>query len=194
MILKMYPVFRLRARHSFLVLTMLPAVMLGCSSTPAPTTVPIEQTVLQSSECQAMSSSPKPSRVYSCKSDIGSVFVATLKDCSIPEKFSFKATTRQLLVGLTEMKVVKQEPVPATPTNMLQSVILGTIDADPVMMSTFTFREKDCVNDIIIWQGIKSSEEPSNDSITAFSESSKKLAAQLVNDKSLVHDVTPTEG
>jgi hypothetical protein len=192
--LKMYPVFGLRARHSFLVLTMLCAAVWGCSSSPSPVTVPIEQTALKSGDCQRLASAAKPSVVYSCKGDTGPVFVATLKDCSIPEKLSFQATTRQLLVGLTGMKVVKQEPVPVGSVNMLQSVVTGAIDADPVMMSTFTYRDKSCVNDIILWQGMQSAQEPSQATIAAFSESSRKIATSLLNDKSLVHDVTPTEG
>jgi hypothetical protein len=194
MTLKMYPVFGLRASCSFLVKTAAYALLCGCSSTSAPITVPIESTVLAHEDCQRLATSSASSVVYQCKSDVGPVFVATLKDCSIPEKFSFQATTRQLLVGLTGMRVVKQEPVPVGSVNMLQSVITGAIDADPVLMSTFTYRKKNCVTDIVLWQGAASPNELSNEQVSAFGESSRKLAGALLNDSMVVQDVTITEG
>jgi hypothetical protein len=132
--------------------------------------------------------------VYSCRSEVGPIFVATLKDCSIPEKFSFQATTRQLMVGLVGAKVAHQATVSMGTFNTLQSVVTGTIDAEPVMMSTFTYRKKECVTDIVLWQAVAPDSLSQSDKVSAFSESSKRLASALLNEKLLVQDVTPSEG
>jgi hypothetical protein len=122
------------------------------------------------------------------------MFVATLKDCSIPEKFSFQATTRQLMVGLVGAKVARQAPVSMGKFNTLQSVVTGTMDAEPVMMSTFTYRNKECVTDIVLWQGVPADSLAQADKVSAFSDSSKRLASALLNENLLVQDVTPSEG
>jgi hypothetical protein len=114
-----------------------------------------------------------------------------MKDCSISEKSSFQATTRQLLVGLIGAKVARQTSVPVGDTNMLQSVITGTVDADPVILSTFTFRRTNCVTDIILWQSSEPGTAVAEERLDAFAESSKKLATSLLNDELMVHDVTP---
>jgi hypothetical protein len=153
----------------------------------------METTRLSSEECTKLPASQAPSVVYSCKSDAGQVFVATLKDCSIPEKFSFQATTRQLMVGLVGAKVAHQAPVSMGKFNTLQSVVTGTIDADPVMMSTFTYRAQRCVTDIIVWQAVAADDLQRAEKIELFSESSKKLVTSLANEYLQVQDVTPTE-
>jgi hypothetical protein len=191
--LQMYRFFRDCARCSFLVIATT-YTLLGCSSGPMPVTVPLESTRLAHEDCRRLQESSAPSVVYSCQTDLGPIFVATLKDCSIPEKFSFQATTRQLMVGLVGAKVAHQGPVSMGTFNTLQSVVTGTIDAEPVIMSTFTYRNKDCVTDIVLWQGVSADDLAKADRVNAFSESSKKLASALLNDNLLVQDVTPTEG
>jgi hypothetical protein len=117
-----------------------------------------------------------------------------MKDCSIPEKFSFQATTRQLLVGLVGTKVARQTPVLVGGRKMLQSVITGTVDADPVILSTLTFRQANCVTDIVLWQSAGTEAVVPEDRLDAFAESTQKLTTSLLNDELLVHDVTPTQG
>jgi hypothetical protein len=189
----MYRFFRDGARCSFLVIAAT-YTLLGCSSGPMPVTVPLESTRLAHEACQRLQGSAAPSVVYRCQSDIGPIFVATLKDCSIPEKFSFQATTRQLMVGLVGAKVARQAPVNMGNFNALQSVVTGTMDAEPVMMSAFTYRNKECITDIILWQAVSPDTLEQDEKVTTFSESSKRLASALLNEKLLVQDVTPTEG
>jgi hypothetical protein len=193
MILQMYRFFRDGARCSFLVIATT-YTLLGCSSGPMPVTVPLESTRLAHEDCHRLEGSAAPAVVYRCQSDVGPVFVATLKDCSIPEKFSFQATTRQLMVGVVGAKVAHQGSVNMGTFNTLQSVVTGTIDAEPVMMSTFTYRKQECVTDIILWQALSPDTVDQVDRVAAFSESSKKLASALLNEKLLVQDVTPSEG
>jgi hypothetical protein len=191
--LQMYRFFRDGARCSFLVIAVT-YTLLGCSSGPMPVTVPLESTRLAHEACRRLESSSAPSVVYRCESDLGPMFVATLKDCSIPEKFSFQATTRQLMVGLVGAKVARQAPVSMGKFNTLQSVVTGTMDAEPVMMSTFTYRNKECVTDIVLWQGVPADSLAQADKVSAFSDSSKRLASALLNENLLVQDVTPSEG
>jgi len=131
--------------------------------------------------------------VYSCHASDTEIFVTTLKDCSIPEKFTFQTTTRQLFVGLLGLKVISQESVPFGQTKALQTVVTGTLDAEPVLMSAFTFRKDNCVTDIVLWQGAESTELAS-ETITAFAQSSTRLTTSLLHESLPVHNESDATG
>lgn len=175
MIINFYSLFRVTASASFLS-----CAVLACSSTPVPTTVPLESVVVRQDACKRLSGPLRPPVVYECKISEAKVFATTLKDCSIPEKFTFQTTTRQLFVGLLGLKVISQNPVQFGSTRALQTVVTGTLDAEPVLMSAFTFRQRDCVTDIVLWQGADSAQVP-EDKIAAFAESSSKLTTLLLD-------------
>jgi len=169
-----YSGLKLTARASFIGYALL-----ACSSTPAPTTVPLESVVVQSDACKRIANRPLSPVVYECQTSGNKIFATTLKDCSIPEKLTFQTTTRQLLVGMVGLKVISQEPVQFGATKTLQTVVTGTLDAEPVMMSTFTFRNSSCVTDIILWQG-SSSSQTSTEKLADFTRSSSELTGILL--------------
>jgi hypothetical protein len=107
------------------------------------------------------------------------MFVTTVKDCSIPEKFTFQATTRQLLVGVMDLTVMSQEPETLNSVKTLHSIVHGTMDVDPFIMSIYTFHQNDCITDLVVWKG-SSRLKPSPDETTKFSEVSSSLAKNLV--------------
>jgi hypothetical protein len=127
--------------------------------------------------------------LYQCESAGGPVFVTTLKDCSIPEKFTFQATTRQLLVGVMDLKVENQQPVKFSEVKALHSVVSGTMDADPFLMSIFTFHEDTCVTDLVLWRG-RSPEKPSTEDTSTFGNLTSKLAERLVPKLVLAEDLS----
>jgi hypothetical protein len=177
-----YSVFKHTASASFLSF-----VLLACSSTPAPTTVPLESVTLQADGCVKISGPLESSVLYRCSDGNEDIFVTSLKDCSIPEKFTFQTTTRQLFVGLLGLKVISQEPVSLGETKALQTVVTGTLDAEPVIMSTFTFRRNKCVTDIVLWRSV-ASVNPGADSVSRFTNSSKQITASLFNEPLTVPD------
>jgi hypothetical protein len=121
------------------------------------------------------------------------VYVSALKDCSISEKFTLQATTRQLFVGLSGLKVVSQEPVTLGSIQTLHSVVQGTVDADPVAMSTFTFREDSCVRDLAMWRSLLPA-KAGHAEVSDFVSESIDLAKLLIADNHLAEDVSGTEG
>jgi hypothetical protein len=179
-----YSVFQHTASISFLSL-----VILACSSGPAPTTVPLESVALKADKCAKISGPSATPALYQCGDAGERIFVTSLKDCSISEKFTFQTTTRQLFVGLLGLKVVSQESVSLGDTKALQTVVTGTLDAEPVIMSAFTFRRNRCVTDIVLWRST-SSAEPDADSVVAFTSSSKQLTNSLFNEPLTVPDAS----
>jgi hypothetical protein len=121
------------------------------------------------------------------------VYVSALKDCSISEKFTLQATTRQLFVGLSGLKVVSQEPVTLGTTQTLHSVVQGTVDADPVAMSTFTFRKDNCVRDMVMWRSLLPA-KGGHPEVSTFVGESIDLAKLLITDNHLAEDVGVSEG
>lgn len=131
--------------------------------------------------------------VYSCTTPSGTIFVSSLKDCSIKEKFTFQATTRQLFVGLVGLKVVWQEPVKLGATPALQSVVQGALDADPIIMATFTFRQDACITDLVFWKG-NPQMDMSEGYVSTFTAETKSLADSLITENLLAEDVSRVAG
>jgi hypothetical protein len=171
-----YSVFKVTARASFLS-----CALLACSSQPAPTTVPLESVAVHHQACKRLSGPLAAPAVYECQGSDSSLFATTLKDCSIPEKFTFQTTTRQLFVGLLGLRVISQEPVQIGNTKALQTVVTGTLDAESVLMAAFTFRKQNCVTDIVLWRGANSA-HISDNSLATFARSTSQLTALLLDD------------
>lgn len=185
----MYPFLIRGASTSFFAAL---AVLTACSgsSGPPPETLPINSATLNdASRCQKTNGVGGASNLYRCESDSGPIFVTTLKDCSIPEKFTFQATTRQLLVGVMDLAVETQEPVKFDSTKALHSVVSGTMDADPFLMSIFTFHEGPCLTDLVLWRG-RSASKPSKEDSIQFGDVTSKLAQRLVPKLIFVKDTT----
>jgi hypothetical protein len=184
----MYP-FSLRgASTSFLVVL---GLLWGCSgsSSPPPKTLPLDSIALDDNpQCDRVTGHDRGVILYRCESVGGPVYVTTLKDCSIPEKFTFQATTRQLLVGVMDLKVENQQPVQFSDVKALHSVVSGTMDADPFLMSIFTFHESTCITDLVLWRGRKP-EKPSAEDTSNFGNLTSKLAERLVPKLVLVEDL-----
>lgn len=150
-------------------------------------TLPLPGAALVASSGCTKLSDTDGAKVYQCKDDASEnpLFVTVLRDCSISEKFSHRATTRQLLVGFSHLKVLNQEPVALGEQKVLRSVVAGILDVEPVYVSTFTLRNGSCVTDLVIWT---KSEEASRATVGTlgietvaqrFSDSSTHLAQKF---------------
>lgn len=167
------------ARTSFAVALLI--WISGCGGATQTThSVRIAPEVLHSSNrCEGFDGGPSvPNSVIRCHTAAGQLFATILEDCSIPEKFTFQATTRQLLVGMTSMSIISQTPVSGGKAKELHSVVKGVIDAEPVLLSFFTSRREGCVSDLVMWKGVPQGDLAA-DYITQFTEASRELAAIL---------------
>ncbi len=185
----MYSVLRRGASTSFFVLT---AAVAGCGGSgvagPDPVAIPIPQRSLSdAAECQSVEQIESSPPVYRCEHSGGPVFVATLRDCQVSEKFSFQATTRQLFVGVTGLKVISQAPVTFGGRKALQTLVTGTLDAQPLSVSTFTYREHGCVNDVVVWRTESTSESEAG-APQAFTALSQSLAERVLGASMEPHD------
>ncbi len=187
----MYTVFQQGARCSFYTAVCSVWALAGCSSAPTPQIVPIEAVARHQHRCTKLENAS--SRIDLCPSRNGAVFVSVVNDCSISEKFTLQATTRQLFVGLTGLKVISQEPVTLGSTQALHSVVQGTVDADPIAMSTFTFRNGNCVRDLVMWRSLLPSKAGHAD-VETFVDESVELAELLVADNHVAETVSGSEG
>ena len=180
----MYPFSMHAARTSFAVALAGLQMLLSVSACSGPTqtthSLRIAPEVLQSSNlCEGFDGgSSAPNSVIRCQTVAGPLFATILEDCAIPERYTFQATTRQLLVGMTNMSIISQTPLLSGSTKTLHSVVRGSIDAEPVLLSLFTSRKGGCVTDLVIWRGFANS-EASNEVLARFTDASRALAATL---------------
>ena len=185
----MYSVLRLGASTSLLrltcvTLTTLFAVGCGGSSSVGPEPVDLAvdpHSLAEEGACRSTEQLSTSPFVYRCESERGPVFISTFKDCSVSEKFSFQATTRQLFVGVTGLTILSQEPVSFGSRKALQTLVSGTLDAQPLAVSTFTFREGSCVSDVVVW---RTEDRPlsAGDSSRAFASLSQSIAEHVLGD------------
>jgi len=174
----MYPFLFRGASTSFLLFV---ATLCACSSGPAnpPVSVPLNSPQIREAAHCEKQRGDHGANIYQCESDLGPVFVTTVKDCSIPEKFTFQATTRQLLVGVVDLTVLTQNPITFNALKALHSVVHGTMDVDPFIMSIYTFHQNECVTDLVVWKG-SSRTKPSPEDTSKFSDVSTAIAQHLV--------------
>jgi hypothetical protein len=175
----MYLVSTQSARTSFFLLL---AWACGCSGVAETThTIRIAPEVLSAgAACEAFDGGASaPNSIIQCQSSAGPLFATLLEDCSIPEKFTFQATTRQLMVGMTGLQIVSQTPVAVAGTNVLHTVVRGSIDAEPVVLSTFTKRRGGCISDLVLWKATPRA-DVSPDEVSTFTAASRELATLLV--------------
>jgi hypothetical protein len=153
----------------------------GCSSGPSnpPVSVPLPAPEIKEAANCAKERGDHGANIYKCPSELGPIFVTTVKDCSIPEKFTFQATTRQLLVGVMDLTVMSQDPVSFNSHKALRSVVHGTMDVDPFIMSIYTFHQNECVTDLVVWRE-SSRQKPSSEDTDHFTRVSSDIAQRLV--------------
>ena len=150
-----YRILDFTARHSFIVALL---TLLGCSSTPTPSSPSLHFNKPSDVTCREASFSSRNPLVYACTigkdtaSHNRAVFVTAISDCSLPEPLSLNASTRKLLVGLVNTTILDQSSVSRGVEKTLVTLVSGIMDAEPIVMVTFTRRNHSCIEDVVAWQ------------------------------------------
>lgn len=168
-----------------MLLVSFTTVIFGCggSTAPAPALLPLTNEMLSSARgCRHISSEGAELPVSVCETPHGSLFVTAMQQCGVPDKFSYQATTRQLLVGITNLEFVNQTPVPIGDRKVLRSTFRGMIDAEKILGATFTHRSDGCITDLVVW---KLAPSPLNapEEIDIFTRDATELAFKLRPDE-----------
>jgi hypothetical protein len=82
--------------------------------------------------------------------DSGS-YLTGLAQCGVGRTASAIATTRQLLVGLKDVEILKKERVMFNGEGVHFSRIKAKLDDHLLDIICLSFRHENCVNDIVIW-------------------------------------------
>ena len=102
-------------------------------------------------DCSPVNSSGQAGSVV-CTADGLQAFATTVEECGISDKFTTRATTRQLLVGLTDIKFLSQDAATYGDNRGLLSIISAKYDIDPINLVVFSSRTDNCVKDTIVWK------------------------------------------
>jgi hypothetical protein len=150
-----YRVLNLSARYSFITAFL---ILVGCSSTPKPSSSALHFNKRSDVTCNEAPFSSREPTVYACTteksnaSDNPIVFITAISDCSLPEPLTLNASTRKLLVGLVNTTILEQRTVNRGAEKNLLTLVSGIMDAEPIVMATFTHRNRSCIEDVIVWQ------------------------------------------
>lgn len=160
-----YRVLDFTARYSFIIGFL---ILVGCSSTPKPSSSALHFNNPSDVICNEAPSSPREPTVYACTTDKSNalynpiVFVTAISDCSLPEPLTLNASTRKLLVGLVNTTILEQRAVNRGAEKNLLTLASGIMDAEPIVMAAFTRRNGSCIEDVIVWQRSETSIEQKN--------------------------------
>lgn len=81
----------------------------------------------------------------------GPAFATAIKDCDAPKSAGADATTRQLLVGMTDIEILHEEDFAYDNNRIFYKQIAAVLDDTPLKLLTFTARNGRCVQDAVIW-------------------------------------------
>lgn len=78
-------------------------------------------------------------------------YALLLKECGVGKNASATATTRQLLVGLKDIKILRSENFNYNDERIFYKESTAGLDGHDIMLSSFTLRREKCVFDTVIW-------------------------------------------
>ena len=78
-------------------------------------------------------------------------YAVLLKECGIGKNASANATTRELLVGLRDLDIIREDKFTYGDSRVFFKYSSATLDDNKIKLATFSVREDDCVFDSVIW-------------------------------------------
>lgn len=79
------------------------------------------------------------------------LFLTRIQECGVKDSTPSVATTRQLLVGFSNIDLRSQDYVPLNGRNILRSNLSAKLDDKPVSLTCYTVRDSGCVQDVLFW-------------------------------------------
>lgn len=78
-------------------------------------------------------------------------FVTALRSCGHNEKDSLRGTTRQIFVGLEQVRITHQEAADFPPRTLWHVEADAESEGLPIQVSTYTLKEDRCFVDFVLW-------------------------------------------
>ncbi len=78
-------------------------------------------------------------------------YALSLQECGVGKNASAGATTRQLLVGLKDIHIIRKETFNYNDQRIFYKESTAKLDEHDIKLISYTLREKNCVKDSIIW-------------------------------------------
>lgn len=93
-------------------------------------------------------------RVYRLLNPDGlDLYLTAIRDCGTArEHVSAAATTRQLIVGLKNLRIMHQEPRSVAGNVMLVSSLKAELEDTPLRIECYTLRRGECTFDLVGWE------------------------------------------
>ena len=114
-------------------------------------------------------------------------YATALRSCGYPEKSSLRGTTRQIFVGLENLRILKQEPVEFSPHRLWAVDATAQSEGIPIHVAAYTLKQNDCFVDFVLWTPLSVEKE------TLSSEKTEQEFAELrANFQTLVQEVLGT--
>lgn len=95
--------------------------------------------------------STRSGEVYLVGSGDSRTFASVVEECRDEVPGSLKASTRRLLVGLKDIKVMSEERRTFLGKPLLVATSSATLDSLPILVKTFSLVRGTCVVDLVFW-------------------------------------------
>lgn len=89
-------------------------------------------------------------------------YFTSIQDCRQSHSSSAEVTTRQLLVGLSDIRIAKQRHVEINAQPVLFSELEARLDSQPLRIACYSIKDQSCVTDMVLW-GDQSNELPEDE-------------------------------
>lgn len=145
---------RILALDNLLILLVVSGLFLtSCSIFRGSSSTSLPLPVLETQSSLSFERITQNSNLYQLLDDqrpIG-IFLTSIQDCSFEKPTPSAVTTRQLLVGLTEIKLEKQEKIHFGDMAALRSIITAKLDTNLLRIVCFTVQKESCITDLVLW-------------------------------------------
>ena len=96
---------------------------------------------------------PGSARVYRLRDSAGAeMYLTAIRSCAVTkERTSAAATTRQLIVGLENLRILNQQPVRIAQQEVLVSSLQASLEQTPLKIECYTLRRGKCTLDLAAW-------------------------------------------
>lgn len=104
--------------------------------------------------------------------------MTAIKDCENKKSRSALVSTRQLLVGMKDIKIVSQNEISLNDTHALRTHVRARLENHALDLLTYTVPDQSCLFDFVLWRSSVDQDSGANASLLASDQDLARFLAE----------------